>query len=73
MASSAVKFPRVASYGHTVSHAKNRHNRPFKYNLQSVTIKAVDGKKVKMRVPARVLRTMKKQGLVTKPTAAKAK
>jgi ribosomal protein L28 len=64
MTSFAVKYPRVASYGHTVSHAKNRRARAFKYNLCTVTIQDDQtGKKVKMRVPAKVIRTLKKHGL----------
>ncbi len=63
MTSFAVKFPQVASYGHTVSHAKNRKCRTFKYNLQTVTLTDNDGKKMKMRVPARLIRTMKKHGI----------
>ncbi len=64
MTSFAVKYPRVASYGHTVSHAKNRRNRAFKYNLQTVTVNDHEGKKIKMKVPAKLIRTMKKHGLV---------
>ena len=66
MASFAVKYPRVASHGHTVSHAKNRRNRTFKYNLHTVTVVDEKGKKVKMRVPAKMIRTMKKHQLVAK-------
>jgi large subunit ribosomal protein L28 len=64
MSSFAVKFPRVAHMGHKVSHAKNRTNRAFKYNVQTVTIKDKDGKKVRMRVPARMIRTMRKHGIL---------
>lgn len=64
MTSFAVKFPKVASFGHTVSHAKNRKNRAFKYNLQTATVTDSDGKKVKMKVPARMIRTMKKHGVL---------
>ncbi len=64
MTSFAIKYPQVASYGHTVSHAKNRKNRTFKYNLQTATIIDETGKKIKIKVPARMIRTMKKQGLV---------
>lgn len=71
MTSFSVKFPQVASFGHTVSHAKNRHSRAFKYNLQTVTVVDDDGKKLKMRVPARMLRTMKKNGVVKKAAPVK--
>ena len=64
MTSFSIKFPQVASFGHTVSHAKNRKNRTFKYNLQTATAVDEKGKKVKMRVPARMIRTLKKQGVV---------
>lgn len=60
MSSFTFKYPKVASYGHTVSHAKNRRNRTFKYNLQTVTLKDEAGKKVKMKVPAKLIRTLKK-------------
>jgi ribosomal protein L28 len=63
MASFAVKFPRVAGVGHTVSHAKNRRNRTYKYNLQTVTLKDETGKRVKMKVPVKMIRTLKKHGL----------
>ena len=64
MSKYAIKFPRVASTGHTVSHAKNRHSRTYKYNLQTVTV--VDGdKKIRMRVPAKMLKALKKAGVTT--------
>ncbi|HEX9817971.1 MAG TPA: L28 family ribosomal protein [Patescibacteria group bacterium] len=58
------KFPRVAHIGNTVSHAKNRKSRAFKYNLHTVTM-MVDGKKSRLRVPTKVLRMLKKSGLTT--------
>ncbi len=64
MTSFAVKFPTVASFGHTVSHAKNRKNRAFKYNLQTATVTDENGKKIRMKVPARMIRTMKKHGVL---------
>lgn len=64
MKSFAFKFPRVAHMGNRVSHAKNRTRRPFKYNLHTVTI-VVDGVKKKMRVPTKVLRSLKKAGITT--------
>lgn len=65
MTSFSVKYPQVASFGHTVSHAKNRKNRAFKYNLQTATIvDSKSGKKVKMKVPAKMIRTLKKHGVV---------
>ncbi len=64
MKSFAFKFPRIAHMGNTVSHAKNRHSRAFKYNLHTVTI-IVDGVKKKLRVPSKVLKMLKKQGITT--------
>ena len=64
MKSFAVRFPVVASFGHSVSHAKNRTRRSFKYNLHTVTV-LVDGVKKRYRVPSRILRMMKKSGVTT--------
>jgi len=64
MSKFALKYPVVASMGHNVSHAKNRTNRSFKYNLHTVTI-LVDGVKQRLRVPSGVLKKLKSQGLTT--------
>jgi len=64
MASFAFRFPVVSHMGHNVSHAKNRTARSFKYNLHTVTV-LVDGVKQKMRVPTKILRSLKKQGVTT--------
>ena len=66
-----LKYPRVSHFGHTVSHAKNRHTRGFKYNLHNVTV-IIDGLKKRMRVPTKILRQLKKEGLTThfKPQVA---
>lgn len=64
MKSFTFKYPRVASKGHNVSHAKNRTKRTFKYNLHTVTV-VIDGEKQKMRVPTKVLRMLKKAGVTT--------
>jgi len=58
------KYTRVAGIGHTVSHAKNRRSRAFKYNLHSATV-VLDGVKKKVRVPTKVLRSLKKAGVTT--------
>jgi len=50
--------------GHTVSHAKNRASRGFKYNLHTVTV-VVDGLKKRLKVPARMIRTLKRAGITT--------
>ena len=60
----AFKFPQVSHIGNTVSHAKNRKKRAFKYNLHTVTV-VVDGKRQRMRVPTKILRMLKKSGMTT--------
>lgn len=50
--------------GNTVSHAKNRKSRAFKYNLHTVTMN-IDGKKQRLRVPTKILRMLKKAGMTT--------
>lgn len=72
MSSYALKYPKTAHIGHTVSHAKNRSSRAFKYNLHTVTV-MVDGKKQRMRVPTKVLRMLKKSGMTTHYQAAATK
>ncbi len=64
MSSYSIKFPVVAHLGNSVSHAKNRHSRAFKYNLHTVTL-LVDGVKKRVKVPTKLLRSFKKQGLTT--------
>jgi len=58
------KFPSVAHIGHKVSHAKNRTKRAFKRNLHTVTL-VVDGERKRYKVPTKVLRLFKKQGITT--------
>ena len=58
------KFPSVAHIGHKVSHAKNRTKRAFKRNLHTVTL-LVDGERKRYKVPTKVLRLFKKQGITT--------
>ncbi len=64
MKSYDLKYPSVASIGHNVSHAKNRTSRAFKRNLHTVTL-MVDGIRKRYKVPTKVLRVMKKQGVTT--------
>jgi len=64
MAKFAFKYPTVAHIGNRVSHAKNRSKHPFKYNLHTVTV-VIDGVKQRMRVPTKILRQLKKQGITT--------
>lgn len=64
MKSFADKFPVVAHIGNQVSHSKIRTKRPFKHNLHTVTV-AVNGAKQRFRVPTKVLKLFKKQGITT--------
>lgn len=59
-----LKYPRTSHIGHTVSHAKNRGKRGFKYNLQTVTI-LINGQKMRLKVPAKVVKQLKKEGVTT--------
>ena len=49
------------SYGHNVSHAANATPRRWLPNIQSATV-TVNGKRVRMKVCTRCLRTMNKDG-----------
>ncbi len=64
------KYPLVSHVGKKVSHAKNRSSRSYKRNLHTVTV-MVNGVRKRYRVPTKVLRLMKKQGITThwKPPA----
>jgi ribosomal protein L28 len=64
MKSFSFKFPVVSHMGNSVSHAKNRHRRGFKYNLHTVTV-LVEGIKKRLKVPASMIRTLKKAGVTT--------
>ncbi len=64
MAAFALKYPRVSHFGHNVSHAKNRTRRGFKYNLHTVTV-LTDGVKQRLRVPTKILRQLKKEGVTS--------
>lgn len=52
-----LKGPMV---GNNVSHANNKNKRRLYPNLRTVRIKLEDGTKIKLRVAASTLRTMKK-------------
>ena len=69
----ALKFPKTSHTGNKVSHAKNRSKRRFGYNLHTVTM-IKDGERVRMKVPTKILRMLKKSGVTThyKPEAASA-
>ncbi len=64
MPSFALKYAKVAQMGNRVSHAKNRSKHAFMRNLHTVTV-VVDGVKQRMRVPTRVLRQLKAEGVTT--------
>ncbi len=49
-------------YGNNVSHANNKTRRRFLPNLRSIKVTLEDGTVQKIRVAARELRTLKKQG-----------
>lgn len=57
-------------YGHNVSFSLRRTAKVWKPNLQIKTL-VIDGKKVKLRVSAAGIRTMKKKGLITTAPTAK--
>jgi len=50
-------------FGHNVSHSKRRTQKVWKPNLQTRRVE-IDGKKVKMKVSAAGIRTLRKQGLL---------
>lgn len=50
-------------YGHNVSFSLRRTKKVWKPNLQAKTV-IVDGKKVKLKVSASAIRTLKKKGLL---------
>jgi ribosomal protein L28 len=50
--------------GNRVSHAKNRTRHPFKRNLHTATI-MVDGVKKRVKVPTKILRVLKAEGMTT--------
>jgi len=54
-------------YGHNVSFSLRRTKKVWKPNLQTKTV-IVDGKKVKLKVSASAIRTLKKKGLLTTET-----
>lgn len=60
-------------FGHNVSFSLRRTKKVWKPNLQTKTV-LVDGKKVRLKVSAAGIRTLKKKGLLITPgSEAKAK
>jgi large subunit ribosomal protein L28 len=50
-------------FGNSVSFSQRHTKKVWKPNLQTKTI-VIDGKKVKLRVSAQAIRTLKKKGLI---------
>lgn len=46
--------------GHSVSHANNKNKKRFMVNLRTIRVVLDNGEKVKVKVAASTLRTMKK-------------
>lgn len=51
-------------YGHNVSYSKNRTQKVWKPNLQTKTV-LIDGRKVRLKLSAQAIRTLKKKGFIT--------
>jgi large subunit ribosomal protein L28 len=51
-------------FGNNVSFSQRHTKKTWKPNLQTKTV-VVDGKKVKLKVSAQAIRTLKKKGLLT--------
>lgn len=50
-------------FGHNVSHSKRHTQRIWEPNLQTKRV-VIDGKKVTLKVSAKGIRTLKKQGVI---------
>jgi large subunit ribosomal protein L28 len=59
-------------YGSNVSFSQRHTNKVWKPNLQNKTI-IVDNKKVKVKVSANAIRTLKKKGLLVSDSPVKSK
>jgi len=53
-------------YGHNVSFSQRKTNKVWKPNLQKKTL-IIDGKKIRMKISTRALRTLKKKGIIEAP------
>jgi large subunit ribosomal protein L28 len=58
-------------YGHNVSHSKRRTNTVWLPNLQNKTV-LINGRKVKLKVSAKGIKTLKKKGIIKPWTKAEA-
>ncbi len=56
-------------FGSNVSFSQRHTKKVWKPNLQTKTV-VVDGKKVTMKISTQAIRTLKKKGLLDKPTKA---
>ncbi|HJP95775.1 MAG TPA: 50S ribosomal protein L28 [Candidatus Saccharimonadales bacterium] len=56
-------------FGKRVSFSQRHTNRVWNVNLQNKTV-VVDGKKVKLKLSAHAIRTLKKKGLLESPAPA---
>lgn len=59
-------------FGNNVSFSQRHTKKVWEPNLQKKTI-IVDGKKVKLKISAQAIRTLKKKGLLNTPAPAAAK
>jgi large subunit ribosomal protein L28 len=51
-------------HGHNISHSKRHTKKVWKPNMQVKTLN-VNGKKVKVKISANALRSLKKKGLIS--------
>ncbi|MDL2341467.1 MAG: 50S ribosomal protein L28 [Patescibacteria group bacterium] len=56
-------------FGSNVSFSQRHTKKVWKPNLQTKTI-VVDGKKITLKISTQAIRSLKKKGLLTSPTAA---
>lgn len=57
-------------FGNNVSFSQRHTKKVWKPNLQTKTL-VIDGKKVKMKLSAQAIRTLKKKGVITNGSAVK--
>lgn len=50
-------------FGHNVSFSQRRTNKTWDANIQKKTL-VIDGKKIRVKIAASTLRTLKKKGIV---------
>lgn len=56
-------------FGNNVSFSQRHTKKVWKPNLQTKTV-VVNGKKIKMRISTQAIRTLKKQGVISKSNTA---